>query len=68
MAKELTTDEQKAKDFSEGKKGLETAPAESGGAEVQAKIDTETEQGFRGVKTDPKPNESYSVAGVTSNV
>lgn len=33
---------------------------------VQAAADIETEQGFRGVKADPTPNENYTVAGVTS--
>jgi len=37
-----------------------------GAAEVQAKMDQETEQGFRGVKVDPTPNENYTVSGVTS--
>lgn len=32
---------------------------------VQAKVDTETEQGFRGVEADPTPNENYTVSGVT---
>lgn len=35
--------------------------------QVQAKADKELEQGFRGIETDPTPNENYSVAGVTSN-
>jgi hypothetical protein len=33
-------------------------------AEVQAKVDKETEQGFRGIEVDPTPNENYTVAGV----
>ena len=33
---------------------------------VQEKVDTELEQGFRGVEVDPTPNENYTVAGVTS--
>lgn len=33
-------------------------------AEVQQAVDTETEQGFRGVEVDPVPNENYTVAGV----
>jgi hypothetical protein len=41
--------------------------ADSATAEqVQAKVDEETEQGFRGVEVDPTPNENYTVAGVTS--
>jgi len=33
--------------------------------EVQAKIDIETNQGFRGIEVDSTPNENYTVAGVT---
>jgi hypothetical protein len=33
-------------------------------ADVQKVVDVETEQGFRGVKIDPTPNENYTVAGV----
>lgn len=32
---------------------------------VQENVDTETEQGFRGVEVDSTPNENYTVAGVT---
>lgn len=39
---------------------------ELGGKEVQAKVDTENEQGFVGFVPDPTPNENYTVAGVTS--
>lgn len=35
-------------------------------AEVQKQTDKEAEQGFRGVETDPTPNENYTLAGVTS--
>lgn len=35
-------------------------------AQAQAQADVETEQGFRGVKVDPTPNENYTVSGVTS--
>jgi hypothetical protein len=35
-------------------------------AEVQKRVDEETEQGFRGIETDPTPNENYTVQGVTS--
>lgn len=35
-------------------------------AQVQKKVDEETEQGFRGVEVDPTPNENYTVSGVTS--
>lgn len=33
---------------------------------MQAKVDKENDQGFRGVEVDPTPNENYTVAGVTS--
>jgi hypothetical protein len=43
------------------------ATAESLGAgQVQEKMDEEQEQGFRGTKVDPTPNENFTVAGVTS--
>jgi hypothetical protein len=32
----------------------------------QEQADVETEQGFRGLKVDPTPNENYTAAGVTS--
>lgn len=35
-------------------------------AEVQKRVDKETEQGFRGVEADPTPNENYTVQGVTA--
>jgi hypothetical protein len=41
-------------------------PTDSVTAEVQEKVDKETEQGFRGTEVDPVPNENYTVAGVTS--
>lgn len=34
---------------------------------VQAQVDKEEEQGFRGVEVDPTPNENYTVSGVTSS-
>lgn len=39
---------------------------ELGGKEVQAKMDEETEKGYRGFVPDPTPNENYTVAGVTA--
>jgi hypothetical protein len=42
------------------------AGGDGGAAEVQARVDKELEQGFRGVEADPTPNENYTVAGVTS--
>lgn len=35
-----------------------------GQSQVQARMDKETSQGFRGKEVDPTPNEHYSVAGV----
>lgn len=35
--------------------------AEAANAEVQAKADIETEQGYRGVTNDPNPNSAYSI-------
>lgn len=34
--------------------------------QVQAAVDEETEQGFRGTQVDPTPNENYTVKGVTA--
>ena len=39
---------------------------DGGAAEVQAKVDKENEQGFRGVRVDPTPLENYTLEGVTS--
>ena len=50
----MATDKDRAPD--------ETAAA----AEVQKRVDVETEQGFRGVSADPTPNEHYTVEGVTA--
>lgn len=36
-----------------------------GAAQVQAKIEREQAQGYRGVVADPTPNSAYSIAGVT---
>jgi hypothetical protein len=38
----------------------------AGQDQVQAKVDKETEQGFRGEKVDPTPDHAYTVAGVTA--
>lgn len=40
-----------------------TASAASG--DLQEQFDKEAEQGFRGTKVDPTPNEAYTVKGVT---
>lgn len=37
-------------------------------SEVQAKVDEEQQQGFRGSEVDPTPNENYSVVGVGSGM
>lgn len=50
------------------KPGLETSPAVAGAETVQARVDQEHEQGFRGVKADPTPDEHYTVAGVTAGL
>lgn len=36
---------------------------DAGQAEVQAKMDVETDQGFRGTEVDPTPNENYTFDG-----
>lgn len=43
-----------------------SAKADAGREQVQSRMDEYTEQGFRGVKVDPTPNENYTVSGVTS--
>jgi len=45
-------------------KNEKNTQADAGQAEVQQRVDKETEQGFVGVEVDPTPNENYSVAGV----
>lgn len=51
----------------EGKQAkVDAQAADTGAAEVQAQVDKETEQGYRGIKADPTPDEHYSVDGVTS--
>ena len=39
---------------------------DAGADQVQAKMDEEQEQGYRGFVPDPTPNANYTVAGVTS--
>lgn len=41
-------------------------PKEAGAEQVDEAMAVEQEQGFRGTKVDPEPNESYTVKGVTS--
>lgn len=40
--------------------------ADQSTAEVQKRFDEDEARGFRGVETDPTPNEAYTIAGVTS--
>lgn len=39
---------------------------DAGQDQVQAAVDEETDQGFRGTKVDPTPDSHYSVAGVNA--
>lgn len=41
-------------------------PKEAGAEQVDEALAVEQEQGFRGTKVDPEPNEVYTVKGVTS--
>lgn len=50
MAEKRTTSSDKAKTSAED--------------QVQAAVDAETEQGFRGVEVDQTPNHAYTMAGV----
>jgi hypothetical protein len=45
---------------------MATKKSDSGEAEVQANVDAENEQGFRGARVDPTPLENYTLEGVTS--
>lgn len=45
---------------------MATKKDDGGAAEVQAKVDAENEQGFRGTRVDPTPLENYTLSGVTS--
>jgi len=45
---------------------MATKKDDGGAAEVQAKVDEENEQGFRGTRVDPTPLENYTLSGVTS--
>lgn len=64
MSEESTTDPVvDAEATEEPKMTLQSASAEGGGAQVQAVVDQENAQGFRGVKVDPTPNEHYSFSG-----
>lgn len=48
----------------EVKKSGDESAAEGSNAQVQEAMDEEQEQGFRGQKVDPTPNENYTVEGV----
>jgi hypothetical protein len=50
-------------DHAAGITHLERADGLPGTGDAQAQADEEAEQGFRGEKVDPEPNESYTVAG-----
>jgi hypothetical protein len=39
---------------------------DAGASQVDEAVAQEQEQGFRGTKVDPTPNENYTVAGVTA--
>ena len=41
-------------------------PTDDAEVQVQATVDEETEQGFRGVEVDTTDNHAYTVAGVTA--
>lgn len=43
---------------------MTTNKTDAAKGDVQEQVDTEQEQGFRGDKVDPTPNEHYTVAGV----
>ena len=45
---------------------MATKKDDGGAAEVQAKVDEENEQGFRGTAVDPTPRDNYTLQGVTS--
>jgi hypothetical protein len=42
------------------------AKKDAGASQVEKAVAEETEQGFRGEKVDPTPDEHYTVDGVTS--
>jgi hypothetical protein len=35
-------------------------------ADIDARVDQENKQGFRGIEVDPTPNENYTLAGVVA--
>lgn len=46
-----------------GEAKVQEKPDSDADPQVQAIVDVETEQGFRGVEVDKTPNEAYSLAG-----
>jgi hypothetical protein len=46
---------------------MATKKSDSGEAEVQANVDAENEQGFRGARVDPTPLENYTARGVAGS-
>ncbi len=44
----------------------QTKQSDAADAAVQAQVDHEQDQGYRGDKTDPTPNSAYTVQGVVS--
>lgn len=53
---------------SSGKPSADQAAKEVGADQVQASVDEDNDKGFHGVKTDPTPDEHYSVAGVLAGL
>jgi carbamate kinase len=56
----MATENQKKSDQSASQTG------DAGEKELQAIIDKESEQGYRGVVADPTPNSAYSLGGVAA--
>ncbi len=46
----------------------QNATTDSVETQVQQMVDEQTEQGFIGIKSDPTPNENYTIAGVTKGL
>jgi hypothetical protein len=53
---------------SKGESNADKGADAVGAGEVQATVDAEQEQGFRGVKVDPTPDHHYTVAGVAEGL
>jgi hypothetical protein len=63
----ITEDKQNTAEGRTLSKKAATKAAEADADASQAIADEIAEQGFRGVKVDPRPNEDYTVAGVTGD-